>query len=365
MGVGAGGLRSYAIYPVFERQPLPGERFYTGYLEVEATLGAAIVGALKGNRSYPVHVWPRLRVLPAPAVGDAVGTGRGSVALRRGQKGCAPFMFDVDVGPEGNRLPELTPPDRYPLRAVLDAGVKLEGALAGAIVTLDGRRLEVDGAPGPVPSDWSNGRKLTAADFVEGKHEVCLQLGKPAAGASSLQLPIRFTLLSAPYDEFDVVQPFTLRASIAPPTWVERWGKLVVLTLLALALLALFWYLRRRPDLPSDLGYAVGPWVSAADSIAPSFRAFPEQGRIGRLLALVHKPSLLSSDQDRVLGRVEPVDGELYRFLPAGGVHLVEEVEATGKIPRAGGGISIRVQRRYRVRVEDGREEVFRLEYQL
>ncbi|MFH1468438.1 MAG: vWA domain-containing protein [Pseudomonadota bacterium] len=358
-GVTAGGVRSYSITPSFSQDPAPGENYYMGYIEIDALLGAAVVGSSRGGQSFHVEVWPRLRILPSPAIGDATTGSGSSPALRRGQEGCATFHFNVDVGPNGNQLPVLSPPDRYPLRAVLDPTIKLEGPLAGAIVTLDGRRLEVDAAPGPVPGDWYIGRTLSAAEFVEDEHEVCLQLGKPTAGDPAVHLPLVFTLMSAPYDEFKVVEPFTLHASVAPPSWLERWGKLFALLALLLALAALLWGLRPRPDLPSDFGYSVG----SGGGPAPSFRHFPEQGRLAGLLALTHRPPLLSADESHPLGTIVPVEGDLYLFKPAPGVAPPRDALGGALERRPDGGVLLHAQRDYLVRAGDGRDELFRLEY--
>ncbi|MCG8460906.1 MAG: VWA domain-containing protein [Holophagales bacterium] len=82
--------RVYAIEAVFEREPPPEEPFYAGYLEVEARRGAALVGALAGIEAHRVEVFPRVRIVPSPGLGDAVARGSGGGtprALEQGERG--------------------------------------------------------------------------------------------------------------------------------------------------------------------------------------------------------------------------------------------------------------------------------------
>jgi hypothetical protein len=300
--------RFYSIFPKW-REPGEGQPFYVGSLEVTARRGARIE-----TRSYPIEVYPRLALAPVPALGDARLEGVAAVrALSRWERGCASFQLDLRAG----RMPE----SPQGLRAVLPASTSLTDGLAGASFTLDGLPLEIDGSkPGPYASPWNRGRSLQRTALL-GAHEVCIQVGKPMAGdpGKPYTLPVAFTLLASPYDTFDVVEPFQLKVLIAPPGWSDLWVARATLLLAVLGLLAAFWFLRGRPDLPQDLRVAVGRAGSKAGLVP---RELAEASLASRLLGMVGERPVVSETGGLRLGGLKPVRDGLFRFRPARGVRI-------------------------------------------
>ncbi|MEM8933408.1 MAG: hypothetical protein AAGE94_19615, partial [Acidobacteriota bacterium] len=352
--------RVYAIQPSFERDPEPEEPFYKGYLEIEARRGAAVVGSLVGADAHRVEVFPRVRIVPSPGLADAVVDGEIARALGQGERACARFTFELDVG----RLPH---PDQplYPLRAELAAGLRLEGPLQRASFTLDGLPLEVAGAArdksAPTP-EWSTGRGLDR-DALLGEHEMCVTLGRPVQSDEvKLEIPLDLTLLESPYDDFDVVEPFALAAWVARPGLFDRWRTFWILGALALAALLALWYLRDRPSLPDDLRVAIAR-ASATDE--PSLVSLPlARGPFWRrLLGLVEAHPLSAPEEDRVVARVVPTRDELFRLVPARGVRA-SRIDAAGAplAVEARRGLAVGAHERVRLATDDG-ELVCRLEY--
>jgi hypothetical protein len=343
--------RFYSIYPKWQ-EPEEGQPFYVGYLEVTARRGAKIVASLTGPHAQPIEVYPQVAIAPVPALGDALPDSSTTVrALGRWERGCARFQLDLRAG----RLPE----PEYSLRAVLPASTPLTGGLAGASFSLDGRPLEVDGKPGPYSSVWTRGRSLKRAELL-GKHEVCIQVSKPTAGnpGKPYELPVELTLLASPYDTFHVVEPFQLKALIAPPTGLERWGARAAVGLSLLGLLATFWFLRGRPDLPHDLRVAVG----RADSQAGlTSQELGEASLASRLLGLVEERPVFSDGGGLKLGVLKPVRDGLYRFRPARGMD-VKTLDGNA-LEMDGVWTSLAVHRIYRL--QSGKNELLlRVEYQ-
>ena len=105
-----------------------------------------------------------------------------------------------------------------------------ERELRQALFTLDGIPLTAIGRPGTEIGSWHKGRTLDRGQLL-GQHELCLRVGEPTRGSldQPLDVPLAFTLLEAPYDDFQVVAPFTARIRIAPPAAIDRWRPLIVL----------------------------------------------------------------------------------------------------------------------------------------
>jgi hypothetical protein len=339
------------IYPIFPKflEPAEGKDFYIGHLTVTAKRGAKT----EDTKEHRVEVYPFVAIAPVPAVGDAIPDGAATVrALSRWERGCARFRLDLAAG----RLPD----PEYSLRAVLSNRTPTGGGLSGATWTLDGLPLEISGQAGKstVSSKWTGGRALKKDDLF-GEHEICIQTGKPAAGTPSTPyvLPLEMTLLKSPYDAFNVIKPFDFKVRVEPLSRFEEWAARLALLLALLGLLAAFWFLRGRPDLPEDM--LVG--VRRADSragFAPRPLAEPSLG--ARLLGLVGERPVDSEPGGARLGAVKPFREGLYRFRPARGVR-VESPE--GKAPEmAGDWAALSVHRTYRLRQGEN-EYLFRVEY--
>jgi hypothetical protein len=343
--------RFYSIFPSW-LEPAEGQPFYVGYLEVGARRGARIVASLTGLQAHQVEVYPQVAIAPVPALGDARPDGSATVrALGRWERGCARFHLDLRAG----RLPE----PEYSLRAVLPASTALTGGLAGASLSLDGRPLAIEGKPGPYASPWNRGRSLKRAELLGG-HEVCIQMGKPTAGdpGKPYELPVAFTLLATPYDTFDVVQPFRLKALIAPPGWSDLWAARASLLLASLGLLAAFWFLRGQPYLPRDLRLAVGRAGSRAGLAQQELAG---TSLASRLLGLPGERPVVSETGGVRLGALRPVHDGLYRFRPARGVR----VEALDGKPQeeSGGWILLSARRIYRLHA-GGSDHLLEVGYQ-
>jgi hypothetical protein len=341
--------RIYSIYPRFP-EPRPGERFYVSHLEVTARRGARIAASLLGSQAHRLEVYPRVAIEPRPMRGDAVPEGAASVrALGRWERGCTRFRLALVVG----RLPEPAS-----LRAALPASTAVAGGLAGASWTLDGHPLEVDGRPGPSSSPWTVGRPLKEKELL-GEHEVCIQVGKPTSGDPSkpYELPVELTLLTNPYDGFDVIEPFRLKVLIAPPTLLERWGARGAVLGTLLGLVLTLWFLRGRPDLPDDLCMAIGHAGSGAGLPRAELG---EPSLTSRLLGLVGDRTVVSGAGGTRLGAVRPVREGLYRFRPARGVRV--ETLDSRPVAESGGVAELSVHRVYRLKSNEG-EFLFQMEY--
>jgi hypothetical protein len=247
------------------------------------------------------------------------------------------------------------------VRAVLAAAdpAAYDRELNQASFTLDGQPLEIEGRPGPQPGSWYKGRPLASPELL-GEHEICVRVGKPTAGdpAKPLELAVAATLLEDPYDDFRVIQPFTLKLLVAPPSFLQKWRTLLLTALALLAILALLWYLRDRPAVPSDLAYAVGREDSRTGLEA---RPLEPRSAFARLLGWIAESTVVAPGEDRALGRVRPAGAELYQLRPARGVR-VEAVEREEAVPLRRGLATLAVHRTYRLRTDRG-SYLFRLEY--
>ncbi len=298
-----------AVVEFEDNRQAPGE-LYAGYLEVEARRGEAVVGSLLGHDAHRVEVHPLLALVPLPLAAYV-----SEHALGPREESCTRFALTVEAG----ELPHPKRPE-YALRAVLDPADKavLERELRDAFFTLDGVPLGIEQLAGPEPGAWYKGRTLKREALV-GEHEICVRLGKPVQGdpAQPLEVPLRISLLESPYDDFQVVAPFTLKVLIAPPGVLDRWRALLVLGCAALALAALLWYLRDRPALPADLRYS----LTRADA-PPAAQELAPGSLLGRLLGRVVERPLAAAGEETTLGWLRPSTEELYEVRPTTGVRI-------------------------------------------
>lgn len=347
--------RLYRIEPEFPADP-EGGGFYRGCLEVQARRHEAVVGSLTGRHAHPVEVHPLLALTPVPLVGDALvgkGTDAQLRALGRRERGCARFELALDAG----RLPHPDRP-RYAVRAVLDGSVDLSGPLREAQVTLDGLPLEVEGNPGPNPGPWYTGRQIEGRELLE-EHEVCLQLGRPESGdpAQPIQIPVHWTLIETPYDDFRVVRPFRLQALVAPPGLIDKLRSPLLLGFLGLGLLGTLWYLRDRPVLPRDLVLAVGP---EGGPLVP--RELDDTSPIARWLGLVAERAITVPGEDRSLAWVRPGDQEVFLVRPADERWSIRSLDPEEEIEERKKHLVLAARRTYRIEGPDG-SHLLRLEY--
>ena len=340
--------RVYEIDVEFpENQDDPSEK-YGGFLEVEARRGEALVGSLTFDRAHWIEVHPLLSIKPFPATDLASAT-----ALDSGESGCTEFTLEIAQG----RLPHPDQPE-YGLSAVLRPDPPaIDQQLREANFSLDGRLLELAGKG---TKEWYKGRKLTLEELLL-PHEICVNLGEPTQGADEppLLLPLELTLQESPYDEFGVVEPFTLKLRIATPTVIEKWGRWILAGLALLGILLALWYLRDRPSFPGDLRYAVSREGSPQGLVAVPL---PDGSAVSRLLGLVVERPVRLPGEDRALGRVRPVDEELYRLRMARGVHI-EPTEPGAPVPLHGKLAELEAHRTYRLRTDE-HAYLFRMEYE-
>lgn len=320
---------------------------YVGHLEVEVSRREALVATLSGLTAHRVEVHPPLALTPRPLEQTA------RTALGRHETACASFRLDLN-----GHLPHPDRP-RYAARAALELAdpALLDDELRQASFTLDDRPLEVVGRPSSNPGEWYQGRELSVEELL-GDHEICLTTGKPRSGdpAASLPLLVRFTLLEAPYDDLQVVEPFTFRARIAPPTVLERWGPAILGLALALSLLMMLWHLRDHATLPDDLGYAIG-----REGDALTHRPFPAPSPWARLFAHTGERPAALPGEDAPLGWLRPAGRELFQVrLPRG--YEIEPLEPGDPPIDRRRRATLAIRRTYRIRGPRGRY-LMRLEY--
>jgi hypothetical protein len=346
--------RTYDIKTDFQEDPEHPEQTYAGYLEVEARRGGAVVGALVAEHALRVDVHPWLLISPFP-LSSYLAKDSSSRALRRHDRACSRFALTRNAG----RLPHPDRP-RYAVRAALTAA---DPAVVGrelnqAVFSLDGQPLELAGANSP-QGGWSLGRTLDDQQLL-GEHELCVQVGKPTAGdpGRPVELSVGFTLQEDPYDEYEVIQPHTVKLSIAPPTFFEENRAVIFAAATVLAVLGLLWYLRDRPNFPDDLRYAL-----AREGPAPTLVARPlaAASATDRLLGLAAERPVMAADEDRLLGRVRAIDQDLFLLRPARGV-TVEPVGVQETIEVRRGLATLAIHRTYRLRSSLG-SYLFRMEY--
>lgn len=323
-------------------------RPYVGNLEAEVYRREALVGSLSGSTAHRIEVHPFLSLVPRP-LDFTTATSLG----RRG-RACAPFQFDL-VGD----LPHLEKPE-YAARAELELAdpKQLDRELYQATFTLDGYPIEPAGRPGPHSGDWYRGRTISR-DQLLGSHEFCLYTGKPKDGdpAKPLPLILRLTLLESPYDDLQVIEPFTLKALIAPPGVFEKWGVFLLGVLGLLLLLASLWHWRGYPTIPEDLGYAL-----AREDSPLSPRSFAPPPLLARFFALVAERPLVIAGEEKPIAWVRPVDRELYQLRLPKGIELTNGTADSAPSLDRKRRTTIAVRRSYRVAGPRGKY-VLRLEY--
>lgn len=347
--------RVYEIEVEFPRQPEPEEEFYGGYLEVEARRGEAVVGSLVGPHAYRLDVYAPLSIVPSPSLGDAVPSASSvPQALAAREQGCARFALDQDSG----RLPHPDDP-HYPVRSVLDLPAPTPAPLNEATFTLDGLPLEPADRPRSQPGEWYLGRELSREELL-GNHRICVRVGRPKTGnpGQPLSLPVRFTLMESPYDDFGVIRDFAFKVVIRPPGLLERWRSLIALILTPLLVLAGLWYLRGRPDFPDDLRVSLARGGSP-DRLQPV--ELGEGSLLARLFGLVRSRALAVPGEGRRLGWLRPVDDELFKLRPVRG-GVVEDPESGDRLPARARQVSLAAHRTYRLRIGEASYWV-RLEY--
>jgi hypothetical protein len=339
--------RVYDISPEFPENREAKGQIYTGHLEVLAKSGEAEVGALKDDHAHPIEVHPFLSIAPSPLAAYAAER-----ALARHEERCTRFSLVLE---SGKQLPH---PERseYPVQALLEAApTLLDHELHEATFLLDDRALEPAGRPAPQIGEWRQGRTLTGGELL-GPHTVCVHIGRPTAGdhGQVLELTVAFTLREDPYDDFHVVKPFLLKVLVEPPGFVERWRAYLWGSFALLALLAALWYLRDRPVLPPDLRCTVGRESGAAVADALGEPTFGS-----RFLGLADERPVVAPGEDRLLGRVQAADEELFRFRPTRGM-TVEPLTGGERLTTLAGVLA--VHRTYRLHTPDG-AYTLRLEY--
>jgi hypothetical protein len=341
--------REYEIEDLqFRENPEDSHKPYVGYLEIIAHRGEAEVASLKDTNAHRVEVYPYLSIMPFPLLHST------DHALVKREKYCIKFSLELNA----SYLPHPNRP-KYPVRAVLEPSTNIVNKeLNYSSFTLDGLPLEFESKQNNPPGEWNKGRLLMTEELL-GKHKLCVHIGKPKIGATSktFEVPLKFTLLESPYDDFRVIKDFTLKMRVIPPM-VWPW---IVLSILALlALLALFWYSRNRPTLPPDLGYALGiEGCSRLESMQ-----LGEGSPISRLLGFVVEKPVTIKSEEHILAWVRPVKDleDLYQLRLAKGV-MIEPLSISEPRFPIRGLKDVEVQRTYRLHTGQ-QNYLFRMEYQ-
>jgi hypothetical protein len=343
--------RAYEIMPLFREHPTAPTKPYAGYIEIESRRGEALVGSLKDAHAHRVEVHPLLSISPLPLSSYA-----SSNALGRGEQACTQFAFHLNAG----QLPHPDQP-RYPLRVVLIASdpAVLDREFRKASFTLDGLPVEFEGKPSAQPGIWFKGRELAPGELL-GNHNLCVRIGRPtfANPAQPQEVSLAATLLEDPYDDFKVVDPFSLKVLISAPTLLETWRAAVLTGSVLLLVTGVLWYSRNRPHFPSDLAYAVG----REDSTGPLVqRELDERSGFAKLLGRIGDSPILAPGEDRVLARVRPSRANLFKVRTPRGT-TVEAVGREETVQGRNNVATISVQRLYRLRSARG-SYLLRMEY--
>lgn len=284
--------REYEIEGLqFITNPDNASKPYIGYLEVIARRGAAEVASLINTSAHPVEVYPYLSISPLPS-DNLINQ---VLAKREGY--CTKFALTLDAG----NLPHPNRPE-YAIRAILAPDAKLlNQELNKASFTLDGFPLEFESKPRNPLGDWNKGR-LLKKDELFGEHELCVTVGDPKNGSrpEMFKVPLKFTLMESPYNDLPVIKDFTLKMRIEPPIYVPLW----ISSLLSFLAIFLWWwyFLRNRPTLAPDLGYALG-------SKANELKTMPlgEGSLIARLLGLTVEKPITTENEEQILAWVRPI----------------------------------------------------------
>jgi len=343
-GVANAEGRYFDILPSFTPDRGGPREFYEGWLTVDLRRHESVIGTL----THRVLVYPYVQLLATPPAVIATVHGQAR-AIQPHETGCAIFEFRVNgVLPHADR-------PVYPLRADIDPALKPDVRFSGARYTLDGSPLDYD-ETADTQSDWYVGKSLSRETLV-GKHEACVQIGRPknADPSRPADIPLRFTLLETPYSSSPTVEPVTLRVFLAMPGYLERYAAFLALGLTLLILAILAWYTRFRPQLPPALLLASAR--SDAPEPLPASR-LPNGSPVMRLLGLTPERFLFAENGALLLGRVKPVNGQVYRFRPASGVNVAGPKPTTASAMTE----ALAVGRTYTAHV-GGAAYDFRLEY--
>ena len=321
---------------------------YHGSVTVEASRGAKTVGELASPHS--VDVYPFLAITPYPRQVDADPQGS---TLQKGDKRCLNFELKLDAG----ELPENPP---YAVRAVLrPANAKtMDYELRKSSFTLDGYPLQAENLSGAMAGEWQKGRQLDREALLGKSHELCIKIGdaKFSQAVVPVDLPVHLILGKSPYDDFDVIAPLTVRIKLAssPLDW-RQW----LLPAMAMLALALLWYLRDRPALPADLGYAITPDTPSASLVS---KAFPSDFVRTHLLGLRAEKPIIPDSATHPAAWLRPVRGELYQLRLAQGVRLATADTGESTVLPRNRLATVTVQRTYRLHTPTG-IYLIRLEY--
>ncbi|PZN84565.1 MAG: hypothetical protein DM484_02610 [Candidatus Methylumidiphilus alinenensis] len=303
----------------FPEKPNNPDRTYDGFIEGDAYKGKRFLARL----SHPVTVYPYLSITPNPLKGIDGPLGKDE------KSACTTFKLKVD-----GHLPELKPgKSKYSVTARIDYKniAAIDQEFYGTRFSLDkddvvDDRLQFDNPASPSHpthavqlGKWFTGQDLSATELTK-EHKVCVTIGKPktANPSNKLDLKVHFRLRYAPYEDADVIAPFTWQLTLADVPSPGPPSK-TLLSLLALALLALLWHLRGQPKLPPDLAFALAP-DGAGAKLEP--RRLGEGSQLSRVLGLAVEKPIIADSGDEPLAWVRPVDGELYQLRMGKGVSL-------------------------------------------
>jgi hypothetical protein len=347
--------RYYDIAPWFPPDKESGREYYEGWVTAEVRRGDATLGAAR----HRILVYPFLRLSPDPPFGDAAVDGQVR-EIRGRETGCATFKFRID-----GTLPH---PDRpmYSLRAVVDKSFADDPRLVRARFTLDGAPVDYEDTVSDHHSAWYGGRPL-GVDALKATHNFCITGGKPRSmdRGPVVEVPLQFEIMEPPYDSLQSVRPvavpWSLKARIAPPTFVEKYGSWLAIALGLLALLLIAWYTRYRATVPPTLRWAVAKGNSPSAPVPAMLGDGPLIPRLlGMKVSRVAYVDVAAGAWE--LGKVRPVDADLYEFVPAAGVTIAGGTIEDGQ---PGGGLShlLAVRQTYQAKAGDRGEYVFRLEY--
>ncbi len=339
--------RVFVIRPQFVSDPPgapKGAKYYPGYVEaVVQQFDVPVERAQK--RMQSVQVYPYVSIRPVPS--DAPAVAAGHDLLRAGEEGCVKFEF------QGNRAG--LGDGSYTMGVRLVTPLKFEGAFRAAKLRMNGRDLD------DVPQ--GGGLWQARVPFQPSGNTFCIVVGRPGqAGAETVQVHFGLLQDSDPYyEQLNVVDPdLSVRIGIATPDSLQSWGSWLTLLLTLLLLYSLYLFWKSRQPLAPDLGISLG---GGALALAPAQLA---EGSFGsRWLGLPQGRPVISLSGDKEIGRVRPLDDELFTFQPASGFGSLS-VEEAGEWrpvkPGAGGAWLVTAGRTYRAGAGDD-ARFFRLDY--
>jgi hypothetical protein len=310
---------------------------YIGYLEVIARSGEAEVAAKIDVNAHRVEVYPYVLLAPLPLKHPI------NRALAKREEYCTTFELKLDAGylPHPNR-------PQYSIRAILEPDANfVKRELHYSRFTLDGLPLEFLSKQNNPPGEWNNGRILEKNKLL-GEHQLCIRLGKPSIGSISgnFLVPLKFTLLDSPYDNFNVIKDYQLEMRVIAPL---LWPWIVFLTSILVGLFALFWYSRFRPTLAPDLGYALSVEGNKLESMS-----LGKGSPLANLFGFVVEKPITTDNEGEILAWVRPLGNldKLYKL------RLAKNVKTTEALNH------VKVQQIYQLQ-KNQKNYWFRLEYQL